>query len=218
MLTASLVIFHLLFTSFCFVPTSTRSNEKNQLNKKLTLLSDKLRTGHFDEGIDVARVLSNTPSPVKNAASFSELICLFFTGKKENMGEKFQEAGSLVDGLPQSQKKWIWNFISTSRISFFPSQITARYKRNKNINPDYMLDSYLGIATFLGNLNRIRSIQDSQKILFSLLDLLEEPSLIKSIKKPDLKRQIILGQISRNQEFLQILTKDAPMEVGLPAT
>jgi len=200
-----------------FFPFHSVNAQSSQSFRAAALLSSQLKAGRFDKALLTARALSRAPAPLNYAASFSKSLCLLFTGKLENLGDDFQEAARLVETLTKKQKNWIWEFIVTSHLSFPSSNIASLYKNKRIKNSTYIFDSYLGIAVFLGNLNRIRSIQKSQRILFDLLDILEEPALAKAIKRHELQKQIVLTVIQRNQEFLQIMTRHAPIEVGQAA-
>jgi len=203
-----------IVTFFPLQVVNAASDYGSSVARAASILSAQLKAGRFEKALLTARALSRAPAPLKYTASFSELLCLLFTGKSERLADDFQEVARLVEALNKKQKSWIWEFVVASRLSFPSSSIESLYKNKKIKNYTHVIDSYLGIAVFLGNLNCIRSIQESQKILFNLLDTLENQALTGVIKKHTLQKQIILGVIQRNQEFLQIMTRHAPIEVG----
>jgi len=203
-----------LVSFFSIQSVNAKSGLESHLARAAALLSAQLKAGRFNKALLTARALSNAPKPLNYAASFSEFLCLLFTGRREKLGDDFQELARLVERLAKKQKNWIWEFVAASHLSFHPSRIAILYKNRKIKNSTHIFDAYLGIAVFLGNLNEVRSIQESQRILFGLLDTLEEAALSKAIKKHALQKQIVLSVIQRNQEFLQIMTRHAPIEVG----
>ncbi len=190
------------------------------VSNALEFVLKSLKSGETERALEVSRSLYSsplTPKSVKGVSFFFINFCRFSAKHQSRLGKEFQTSAQLIDNLPQKEKKWIWEVIQKASLRFSPSYIPALYKKNKKISLEALFDNYLGISVFLGGLNQIRSIQEAQKINFSMLDILEDGEVKDGFNDIEGKKSVILEQIQVNQEFLQILTKNSPIEVGQPA-